>query len=120
MTSEGWVISPDGSKLAIVIGPHRIRFLSRENGAAHDAIVGDWPVGGADRSADSQTVFITSVTSRGVPVVLEVDHAGKAHVFLQGNANTDFIAMIQSPDGRYGLLKVKKPAANNVWMVDNF
>jgi hypothetical protein len=39
---------------------------------------------------------------------------------LQGNANTEFEAMIQSPDGQYGLLLADPPAETNAWMVDNF
>lgn len=117
---RGWVISPDGSKLAIVIGLHRIRFLSLENGAAHDVTLSDWPLEGADWSADSQTLFTTSARPNGVPVVLEVDHVGHAHELLQGSVNTDFVAMIPSPDGQYGLLMTIRPVENNVWMVDDF
>jgi len=39
---------------------------------------------------------------------------------LQGNATAAFVAMIQSPDGQYGLLLMETPAENNAWMVDNF
>ena len=39
-----WSLSPDGSRLAIVLGPHRIRFLSPDTGAAHDVSLNDWPV----------------------------------------------------------------------------
>jgi Tol biopolymer transport system component len=122
LTTEqrNWVISPDGSKLAIVLDRHRIRFFSLATGVAHDVTVKDWPLDGVDWSADSQTVFMPSATPDGIPVVLEVDQTGKAHVALQGNANTSFSAMIQSPDGQYGLLMEVIPAENNAWMVDNF
>jgi DNA-binding winged helix-turn-helix (wHTH) protein/Tol biopolymer transport system component len=120
MDLRDWVISPDGSKLAIVLDRQTIRFLSLDTGAAHEATVKGWPLNGVDWSADSQTVFMPSATPDGIPVVLEVDQTGKAHVVLQGTANTSFGAMIQSPDGQYGLLLEVIPAENNAWMVDNF
>jgi DNA-binding winged helix-turn-helix (wHTH) protein/Tol biopolymer transport system component len=122
MTSDlrNWVISPDGSKLAIVLDRHRIRFLSLDTGAAHDVTVKDWPLNAVDWSADGQTVFMPSVTPKEIPVILEVDQAGKARVVLQGVASTGFGAMIQSPDRQYGLLMQLTPAENNAWMVDNF
>jgi Tol biopolymer transport system component len=117
---RNWVISPDGSKLAIVLDRHRIRFLSLGTEAAHDVTVKDWPLNGVDWSADGRSVFMPSVTPKGIQVVLEVDQAGKANVVLQGNANANFVAMIQSPDEEYGLLLEATPAENNAWMVDNF
>ncbi|HEY1576837.1 MAG TPA: winged helix-turn-helix domain-containing protein [Terracidiphilus sp.] len=120
LNNYNWVISPDGSKLAIVLDAHRIRFLSLSNGGASDVIVKDWPLDSVDWSADSQTVFMPSVTPKGIPVILEVDQTGKAHVVFQGVANTGLEAMIQSPDRQYGLLLEVTPVANNVWMVDNF
>jgi DNA-binding winged helix-turn-helix (wHTH) protein/Tol biopolymer transport system component len=115
-----WVISPDGSKLAMVCDSHRIRFLSLENGSGRDVTVQDWPLYAVDWSADSQTLFMPSMTAEGTPVILEVDQAGHAHVALHGPANTGFSSMIQSPDGQYGLLLEWTQAANNVWMVENF
>ena len=115
-----WVISPDGSKLAIIIDRNRIRFFSPGTGVAHDVPVKAWPLNAVDWSADSRSVFIPSVTPKGTQVILEVDQAGKASVVLQGNANAPFVAMIQSPDGQYGLLIEETPAENNAWMVDNF
>jgi Tol biopolymer transport system component len=118
--TKNWVVSPDGSKLAIVLDLHRIRFLPVDKGLANDVTVKDWPLEGVDWSADGRTVFMPSVTPDGVPVVLEVDQAGKARVVLRGTANSPFLAMIQSPDGQFGLLLERTPAENNVWMVDNF
>jgi hypothetical protein len=61
-----------------------------------------------------------SVTSKDTPVIIEVNEAGKAEVVLEGDANTAFWWMIQSPDGRYGILEAEVPGDNNAWMVDNF
>jgi hypothetical protein len=63
---------------------------------------------------------MTSVTPRTTPVVLSVKEAGKTEVAFEGNANTFFFYMIQSPDGRYGILEMPTPGDNNAWMVDNF
>jgi len=82
--------------------------------------VKDWPLFQGDWSANSKSVFVPSVTPQGNPVILEVDQAGKTNVVLQGKANANFVAMIQSPDGHYGLLLEVTPAENNAWMVENF
>jgi Tol biopolymer transport system component len=39
-----WCLSPDGSKLAIFLDQHRIRFFSVATEAAHDVTVKDWPL----------------------------------------------------------------------------
>jgi Tol biopolymer transport system component len=118
--SRNWVISPDGSKIAVVVGVHTIRFVSLKNGASHDVMVKDWPLDTVDWSADGRTLFMPSVTAQGDQVILEVDQEGKAKVVLQGSANIDYVALIQSPDGQDGLLIERVPAENNVWMVENF
>jgi photosystem II stability/assembly factor-like uncharacterized protein len=87
---------------------------------AHDVTVKDWPLDNVDWSADGRSVFMPSVTPKGIQVILEVDQAGKANVVLQGSSSNDLVAMIQSPDGQYGLLMEGTPAENNAWMVDNF
>jgi hypothetical protein len=115
-----WTLSPDGSKLGLFLDEHRIRFISLDTGVAHEVTVKDWPLYQGDWSANSKSVFMPSVTSKGIPVILEVDQAGKANVVLQGSANTSFVAMIQSPDEKYGLLLEATPAENNAWMIDNF
>jgi DNA-binding winged helix-turn-helix (wHTH) protein/Tol biopolymer transport system component len=115
-----WSLSADGSKLAIFLNRHQIRFLSLATKVANDVSVKDWPLSNGDWSADSKSVFMPSLTPKSEPVILEVNETGKAAVALQGNANTDFRSMIQSPDGRYGLLVEDLPGENNAWMVDNF
>lgn len=122
--SEGytnWSISPDGSKLVAFLDQRRIiRFISLDTGVSHDVTLKDWPFSNGDWSANSQTVFMPSETPKRIPVILEVDQAGRAKVVLEGSANTQFYCLYQSPDGQYGLLLEGIPAENNAWMIDNF
>jgi DNA-binding winged helix-turn-helix (wHTH) protein/Tol biopolymer transport system component len=115
-----WTLSADGSKLALFLDPHRIRFFSVATGAAHDVTVKDWPVHGGDWGTSGQTVFVASQAPNGVPVILEVDQTGKAKVVLQGSSNISFGFMIQSPDGRYGLVAEATPSDSNAWIVKDF
>lgn len=115
-----WVISPDGSKLAVFLDRHRIRFIALDTSVAHEVTVKDWALSNGDWSADSKSVFMKSLMPDGTPVILSVDLTGKAEVVLQGGANSEFEAMIQSPDGQYGLLLETIPADNNAWLVDDF
>jgi DNA-binding winged helix-turn-helix (wHTH) protein/Tol biopolymer transport system component len=115
-----WSLSPDGSRLALVLEPHRIRFLSLDTGAAHDVSLNDWPVFNVDWSVDGARLFIRSITPSGVPVILALDGSGKAEVVIEGQAHSNFTFFIQSPDGRHGILEMPTPGDNNAWMVENF
>jgi hypothetical protein len=117
---SNWSLSPDGSRLALVVDPHRIRFLSPDTGAAHDVKLNDWPVFNVDWSADGARVFIRSITPAGVPVILALNGAGKAEVVIEGQVDSNFAFFIQSPDGRHGILEMPTPGDNNAWMVENF
>lgn len=117
---QHWSLSPDGSKLALVLDSHRIRFLSPDTGAAHDVSLNDWPVFNVDWSADGARVFIRSITPAGVPVILALDGAGKVQVVIEGQVDSNFAFFIQSPDGRHGILEMPTPGDNNAWMVENF
>jgi Tol biopolymer transport system component len=119
-TETNWTLSPDGRKLAIFLNRHQIRFLSLDTGVARDVSIDNWPLQNGDWSADGKSIFVPSVTSKGTPVILEANEAGKAEVVLEGDANTAFWWMIQSPDGRYGMLVAEIPGDNNAWMVKNF
>ena len=48
------------------------------------------------------------------------EYRATAEVVLEGDANTSFDWMVQSPDGRYGILGVRVPGDNNAWMIENF
>ena len=115
-----WSLSPDGSRLALVLDPHRIRFLSPDTGAVHDVSLNDWPVFNIDWAADGASVFVRSMTSAGVPVILALNGSGKAEVVIEGQAHSNFTFFIQSPDGRHGILEMPTPSDNNAWMVENF
>jgi DNA-binding winged helix-turn-helix (wHTH) protein/Tol biopolymer transport system component len=115
-----WSLSPDGSRLALVLDPHRIRFLSPGTGAAHDVSLNDWPVFNVDWSADGTTLFIRSITPAGVPVILALNGAGKVAVVIEGQVDSSFTFFIQSPDGRHGILEIPTPGDNNAWMVEKF
>ena len=115
-----WSLSPDGSRLALVLDPHRIRLLSTDTGAVHDVSLNDWPVSNLDWSSDGARVFIRSLTPAGVPVILALNGAGKAEVVLEGQVDSHFAFFIQSPDGRHGILEMPTPGDNNAWMVENF
>jgi DNA-binding winged helix-turn-helix (wHTH) protein/Tol biopolymer transport system component len=115
-----WSLSPDGSRIALVLEPHRIRFLSPDTGAVHDVSLKDWPVFNIDWAADGARLFVRSITSAGVPVILALDGSGKAEVVIEGQAHSNFTFFIQSPDGRHGILEMPTPGDNNAWMVKNF
>jgi hypothetical protein len=115
-----WSLSPDGLRLALVLDPHRIRFLSTDTGAVHDVSVDDWPVFNVDWSADGARLFIRSVTQAGIPVILALNGSGKTEVVIEGQAHSNFTFFIQSPDGRHGILEMPTPGDNNAWMVENF
>jgi DNA-binding winged helix-turn-helix (wHTH) protein/Tol biopolymer transport system component len=115
-----WSLSPDGSLLAMFPDDHTIRFLSLKTGAARDVLVKDWQLNNGDWSADGKSLYMQSFTPKGVPVVLNVNEEGKAEVVLQGGANTPFLFLVQSPDGRHAIVGELVPGDNNAWMVDNF
>ena len=114
-----WSLSPDGSKLA-VFGPHQIRFISVATGAASNVTIKDWPLSNGDWAASGKSVLMKSRTPDGSPVILEIDRSGVANIVLKGNANDQFTWMVQSPDGRYGLLGEIVQSEGNAWIVDHF
>ena len=115
-----WSLSPDGSRIALVLEPHRIRFLSPVTGAVHDVNLNDWPVFNIDWAADGASVFVRSITSAGIPVILALNGSEKPEVVIKGQAHSNFTFFIQSPDGQHGILEMPTPGDNNAWMVKNF
>jgi DNA-binding winged helix-turn-helix (wHTH) protein/Tol biopolymer transport system component len=120
---DNWTLSPDGETLAVFPGDHRIQFFSLENEVFHESntiTLNDWWVPNGDWSADGKGVLIPSLTPAGIPVILEVNRAGKASVVLDGVAHTGFWAMVPAPDGHHGILDAEVPGDNNAWMINNF
>lgn len=117
-----WALSPDGSQLAVLTDGHqgRIEFISLKTGRKRDIVVKDWPVmRTAYWTADGRGLLITSYTTRGTSVVLDVDLEGNARVLLENSPNAQVYWAIPSPDGRYAALNVIT-GEENVWMVENF
>ena len=115
-----WSLSPDGSRLAIFLDRHGVRFVSPSTRVDRDVVIQDWPLTNGDWAADSKRVFMPSVTPRGTPVIIAVNEAGSAEVIFEGQSHTDFAWMIQSPDSRHVILEMPSPGDNNAWMVENF
>jgi hypothetical protein len=89
-------------------------------GIIRDVSVKDWPLNNGDWSADGKSVLMQSVTTAGIPVILDVDEAGKAVIVLQGTPNSSFKWLVPSPDGRFVILEADLPGDNNMWMIENF
>ena len=115
-----WSLSPDGSRLAIFLDRHRVRFVSPSTGVARDVVIKDWPLMNGDWAADSKRVFMRSVMPQGTPVILAVTEGGNAEVTFEGQPHTEVEMMIQSPDGRHAILEMPSHGDNNAWMVENF
>ena len=115
-----WSLSPDGSRLAIFLDRHRVRFVSPSTGVARDVVIKDWPLMNGDWAADSKRVFMRSVTPQGTPVILAVNEGGNAEVIFEGQPHTEVEMMIQSPDGRHAILEMPSHGDNNAWMVEDF
>jgi hypothetical protein len=114
-----WNLSPDGSRIAIVLG-ERVRFLSVDSGSFYDVAVHGWMgLHGVDWSPDSQTVFLAA-SAPGLPgVLLQMDLHGNAHELISTLGKAPIWWGIPSPNGKYQavLLAVGE---NNVWMLENF
>jgi hypothetical protein len=119
-TYSNWTLSPDARVLAIFLPGHRIRFISLSTGAARDVFVKSWPVFNGDWTTDGKSLLMQSVAPDKRPVILKVDDTGEAEVVLEGDVSTRFIWLLQSRDGRYGLLEEQVPGDNNAWMIDQF
>jgi serine/threonine protein kinase len=115
-----WSLSPDGSRLAIFLDRHRVRFVSPGTGVGRDVVIKDWPLMNGDWAADSKRVFMRSVTPQGTPVFLAVNEGGNAEVTFEGQPHTEVEMMIQSPDGRHAILEMPSHGDNNAWMVEDF
>ena len=87
--------------------------------STHEVELNQWPLTSIDWAADGKSVFVTSRTANGAPVMLGVEPNGNHRVLLEGDRAMQYWWVIPSPDGRYAALEVVT-GANNVWMVENF
>jgi eukaryotic-like serine/threonine-protein kinase len=112
-------LSPDGSKIAAIVGRDQpIKIFSFQGQPAY-AI----PARGLDHkvlvswAADGKGLFVTHEVSAGLELV-HVDLKGKTKVLWKNNAGVQPWSL-QSPDGRY--LAIQDATYNgNMWMMENF
>jgi DNA-binding winged helix-turn-helix (wHTH) protein/Tol biopolymer transport system component len=116
-----WSLSPDGSQLALIFhGPERkVTFMNVGDKSTHEITLNEWPLQQIDWASDGKSVFVSSQTLNGAPVILSVLPSGDHRVLLEGDNGLRFLAVVPSPDGRYGALQAVT-GENNVWMVENF
>jgi len=117
-----WSLSGDGSQLALILyGPQRkVTFMKMADKSTHDVLLNEWPrLNGVDWAADSKSVFVSSQSPNGAPVILSVMPSGYHPVLLEGDKGLRYWAVVPSPDGHHGALQAIT-GENNVWMVENF
>jgi len=85
----------------------------------HEVELNSWPPRNIDWAADGKSVFVSSRTANGTPVILGLEPNGNHRVLLEGDSATQLWWAVSSPDGRYAALG-EVTGANNVWMVENF
>ena len=115
-----WDLSPDGSRIAFVLGgeqkDRRIRILALSGGAPHELTLTGWiQIDDLKWAADGKGWFVVgnSTTSNGLAYI---DLEGRTHPLQEGLM---VAYSIPSSDGRY-LALAKGTAAANVWMIENF
>jgi Tol biopolymer transport system component len=116
----GWMLSPDGSKIAFTNGPGnpiRVQLISLRGGETRTIQVKGGFSGGIDWAADSKSVIVGSVGTQDA-TLLKVDLDGHAQPIWQQH----FPGLIYgkpSPDGRHFALNSSR-GNRNVWLIDNF
>ena len=103
----GWNLSPDGSQLALILSPRerKVTFMSVDNKSTHEVELNPWSPRSLDWAADSKNVFVASRTANGAPVILGVEPNGNHRVLLEGDNATQYLWVVPSPDGRYGVCR---------------
>jgi Tol biopolymer transport system component/DNA-binding winged helix-turn-helix (wHTH) protein len=116
-----WSLSPDGSQLALILhgAERRVTFMVVSDKTTHEVELNPWPPRNIDWAADGKSVFVSSRTANGTPVILGLEPNGNHRVLLEGDGATQLWWAVSSPDGRYAALG-EVTGANNVWMVENF
>jgi len=116
-----WSLSPDGSQLALILhgSERRVSFMDVTDKSTHEVELNQWRPLNIDWAGDGKSVFVSSRTANGAPVILGVEPNGNHRVLLEGDRATQYWWAVPSPDGRYAALEVVT-GENNVWMVENF
>jgi len=108
MENPDWSLSPDGSQLAMILSPRerKITFMFVDDKSTHEVDLNPWPPNfGIDWAADSKSLFVTSQTAAGASVILGVEANGNHRVLLEGDNATQYLWVVPSPDGRYGVCR---------------
>ena len=114
-----WALSPDGLLRVLVLPNGTIRFRSTTTGESRDVQVkGGYELGSVDWAPDGKSLYITGRSAEGESVLLKVTMDGRASVLLR-SSNSEMLAGIPSPDGRY-LAIAEARGSNNVWAIENF
>jgi len=116
-----WMASPDGEQVALVYygSKHKITFLTLRNNGRREVELPESLGIGIDWMPDSRGLLLTSWSTNGAPVVIDVEADGQHRVLLEGDRAVQYLFAIPSPDGRYAALQVVT-RENNVLMVENF
>jgi Tol biopolymer transport system component len=116
-----WGLSPDGALRAIVLPSPKgtIRFRSTRTGELRDMHVkGGNELGSLDWAPDGKSLYIAGRSPEGESVLLKITLDGRASVLLR-SSNSEILAGIPSPDGRY-LAIPEARGSNNSWAIENF
>jgi Tol biopolymer transport system component len=117
-----WDISPDGSRIAVVVGDShgsgRIRLLDLSRGTAEDITVdGRSGFQSIDWAPDGQGWYISSGSAQGAQI-LYVDQQGRAQM-VRDQPRSFGTWAVPSPDGQR-LAILEWSAASNAWMLEGF
>jgi serine/threonine protein kinase len=114
-----WVLSPDGTRIALlnkVEGP--IHILSLDGQAPHEVKAkGSTSLDSVAWASDGTSFFVSSPVQRG-SVLLHVDMRGNSQVLWKREGSPGTYA-IPSPDGRH-LAISNSTLDGNIWMMENF
>ena len=115
-----WIISPDGSHIAIYSWTQlrgQIRILDLRNSTEWNLqLPKGWSISGLDWTMDGNAVFVIVISTEYL--IARIDLDGKTHILLE-RKNGWFGRPRTSPDGRH-LAYFQETFENNVWLLENF
>ena len=115
-----WSLSPDGSTLALArYGQNQIELVSMRGAARRTLNVQGWPgVASIDWSADSESLWASSLAWGGTQALLNIDLHGRIRPVFS-DKEKDVGWAIPSPDGRrIAIWEAGK--SSNAWMLRGF